>query len=91
MASNSKDEYLAKPSGACCLEGTIHDGEKRGRFQTLHNINTYIAEPSSETSNGNIVIYFPDVWGFFQNGFLLMDAFADAGYLTIGIDYFQDV
>jgi hypothetical protein len=35
--------------------------------------------------------YFPDVWGFFTNGFLVMDGFADAGYLTLGLDYFRGV
>ncbi|KAK5110977.1 hypothetical protein LTR85_000687 [Meristemomyces frigidus] len=35
------------------------------------------------------LLYFPDVWGFFNNGFLIMDGFADAGYLTLGLDYFR--
>lgn len=29
------------------------------------------------------------VWGMFNNGLLVMDAFADAGYLTVGLDYFR--
>jgi hypothetical protein len=37
------------------------------------------------------VLYFPDVWGFFANAFLIMDGFADAGFLTLGMDYFQGV
>lgn len=50
-----------------------------------------------ETANAlanNLTIfvrYFPDVWGFFKNGFLVMDGFADAGYLTLGLDYFRGV
>lgn len=35
------------------------------------------------------LLYFPDVWGFFNNGFLVMDAFAQAGYLVLGLDYFR--
>ena len=35
------------------------------------------------------MLYYPDVFGFFTNGLLVMDEFAAAGYLTIGIDYFQ--
>lgn len=37
------------------------------------------------------MLYFPDVWGFFNNGFLIMDGFADAGFLTLGLDYFRGV
>ncbi|KAF9630221.1 hypothetical protein BFW01_g402 [Lasiodiplodia theobromae] len=88
MASN---EYLAKPSGACCLEGTLHNGEPRGTFTQIADVETYVATPPPGKSNGNIVLYFPDVWGMFPNGLLVMDGFADAGYLTLGLDYFRGV
>lgn len=88
MASN---EYLAKPSGACCLEGTLHSGEPRGTFTQIADVETYVATPPPGKSNGNIVLYFPDVWGMFPNGLLVMDGFANAGYLTLGIDYFRGV
>lgn len=81
--------YLAKPPGDCCIAGNLHDGEPRGTQETIEGINTYIVHPAAEKSNGNIILYFPDVWGLFKNGLLVMDGFADAGYLTIGIDYFR--
>ncbi|KAK5047269.1 hypothetical protein LTR84_006791 [Exophiala bonariae] len=84
-----QDDYLAKPSGECCLKGSIHEGEGRGRFETVSGMNTYITSPKEGTANGNIVLYFPDVWGFFPNGFLIMDGFADAGYQVLGPDYFR--
>jgi dienelactone hydrolase len=84
-------EYLAKPSGACCLKGTIHKGESRGSWTEVAGVETYIATPPAEKANGNILLYFPDVWGMFPNGLLVMDAFADAGYLTLGLDYFRGV
>ncbi|KAI1350772.1 hypothetical protein F5Y01DRAFT_325838 [Xylaria sp. FL0043] len=83
------DEYLARPSGQCCLKGTIHEGEARGRWEVIEGLETYIATPPDTQANGHILLYFPDVWGMFPNGFLVMDAFADAGYLTLGIDYFR--
>ncbi|KAI0975709.1 alpha/beta-hydrolase [Xylaria arbuscula] len=83
------DGYLAKPSGSCCLEGTIHKGEARGRWDVVEGVDTYIATPSKENANGHVLLYFPDVWGLFLNGLLIMDAFADAGYLTLGLDYFR--
>ena len=88
MADN--EGYLAKPSADCCLKGSIHKGEPRGRFETVHGVETYISSPQGNV-NGNILLYFPDVWGFFSNGFLIMDGFADAGYQVIGLDYFRGV
>ena len=88
---NSGDEYLAKPSGECCLRGSLHQGEPCGVFETIYSVETYVSRPSDLTRNGNILLYFPDVWGMFPNGLLVMDSFASAGYLTIGLDYFQGV
>ena len=85
------EDYLANPSGQCCLKGSIHKGEPRGRHETVSGIDTYISTPSPENANGHILLYFPDVWGFFLNGFLIMDGFADAGYLVLGLDYFRGV
>ncbi|CAI6080459.1 unnamed protein product [Clonostachys chloroleuca] len=86
--TDTSDSYLAKPSGPCCLKGTIHKGEARGRWETIAGVETYISEPPQDKANGHVLLYFPDVWGMFPNGFLVMDAFADAGYLVLGLDYF---
>lgn len=83
--------YLAKPAAECCLKGSIHEGEPRGEFQKIADVETYVAQPSGGNANGHILLYFPDVWGMFSNGLLIMDGFADAGYLTLGIDYFRGV
>lgn len=85
----SDKSYLARPSGDCCLKGNIHDGEPRGSIETIASVESYVAHPPKGKANGNILLYFPDVWGLFKNGLLIMDAFADAGYLTIGVDYFR--
>tara|TARA_R110002003_G_scaffold121_40_gene10969 strand:+ start:1434 stop:1778 length:345 start_codon:yes stop_codon:yes gene_type:complete len=87
----TSDDYLAKPSGACCLNGTLHDGESRGRWETIADVETYISAPPPEKANGNVLLYFPDVWGMFPNGLLVMDAFANAGYMVLGLDYFRGV
>lgn len=83
--------YLAAPSGQCCLKGSLHQGDPRGEHTTVADVETYIARPDPFLANGHILFYFPDVWGFFTNGFLIMDGFADAGYLTIALDYFRGV
>ena len=88
--SNS-ESWLAQPSGACCLKGSFHEGTSRGRFITVADVETYIVEPNRSNANGHILLYFPDVWGMFPNGLLVMDAFADSGYLVLGLDYFRGV
>lgn len=90
-SKSGPDAYLAKPSGSCCLKGTIHKGEGRGRRETIANVETYISVPPASKANGNVLLYFPDVWGMFPNGLLVMDAFASAGYTVLGLDYFRGV
>lgn len=82
---------IAKEPGDCCLTGTIHSGTPRGEIAKIAGIVTYLARPKEGSSNGNILLYFPDVWGLFNNGLLIMDAFADAGYFVLGLDYFRGV
>lgn len=91
MGDYAADEYLAQPSGACCLRGVLHEGESRGTFETIAGVDTYVSKPPPAKANGHILLYFPDVWGMFPNGLLVMDSFADAGYLTLGLDYFRGV
>jgi len=86
--TRSDGEFLAKPSGDCCLKGSLHEGTPRGSMVTISGIETYMATPSKTKANGHILLYFPDVWGLFNNGLLIMDGFADAGYLVLGLDYF---
>jgi dienelactone hydrolase len=90
-AMKSEDPVLAKPSGLCCLQGVIHTGEPRGKFENVADVETYIVHPKSRTSNGHILLYFADVWGMFNNGLLIMDGFAEAGYTVLGLDYFRGV
>jgi hypothetical protein len=85
------DSYLAKPSGACCLTGSLHQGEPRGKFANVADVETYIVQPPEGKANGHILLYFPDVWGMFNNGQLIMDGFADNGFLVLGLDYFRGV
>lgn len=83
--------YLAQPPSACCFVGKIHHGDPRGSVEEVIGVPTYVARPTEGAANGNIVLYFPDVWGLSNNAKLLMDGFADGGYLALGIDYFRGV
>lgn len=84
--------YLAQPPGPCCWLGTIHHGTPRGAVEHILDVPTYVARPpAADKANGHVVLYFPDVWGMSNNAMLLMDGFADAGFLTLGMDYFRGV
>ncbi|KAK5116368.1 hypothetical protein LTR62_007915 [Meristemomyces frigidus] len=85
----SGDQEIAKPSGECCLQGTIHEGEPRGRIESIADMETYVVEPPKDKANGHVLLYYPDVYGHFVNGFLVMDGFANAGYTVLGPDYFR--
>lgn len=90
-STKTSNEYLANPSGLCCLKGTIHEGEARGTWERIAGVDSYITTPPHGKANGHVLLYFPDVWGMFPNGLLVMDAFADAGFLVVGLDYFRGV
>lgn len=91
LAGSGEGDYLAKPSGPCCLNGFIHSGSPRGTMAQIADIETYVVHPRDGKGNGNILLYFPDVWGLFTNGLLVMDSFAEAGYTVLGLDYFMGV
>ncbi|KAH8699323.1 dienelactone hydrolase [Phaeosphaeriaceae sp. PMI808] len=87
MGTNT-DAVLAKPVDLCCLRGSIHSGEPKGRVEEIEGVDTYVATPDAKISNGSILLYFPDALGLHINSFLMMDAFATCGYLVLGVDYF---
>jgi hypothetical protein len=90
-AQPAEPEWLAKPSGACCLKGHLHNGDPKGSFERVADVETYVTKPPAGKDNGHMIFYFPDVFGFFTNGLLVMDSFAENGYTVAGIDYFSGV
>jgi hypothetical protein len=89
--SNDKSEYLAQPPSTCCFVGKIHEGTPRGKMDDIIGVPSYVSHPGEGKGNGHVVLYFPDVWGMSNNSMLLMDGFADAGFITLGMDYFRGV
>ncbi|CEI63571.1 unnamed protein product [Fusarium venenatum] len=82
------DRVLAKPADLCCLKGEIHTGEPTGSVKQIDGIDTYVAEPQPGKENGHVLLFFPDAFGLHINCFLMMDAYAECGYRTLGVDYF---
>jgi hypothetical protein len=87
----AEGEYLAQPPSTCCFVGNLHKGSPRGTTEEILGVPTYIAKPEAEKATGHVVLYFPDVWGLSINSQLLVDSLADAGFLTLCMDYFRGV
>ena len=85
------DPVLAKPADVCCLKGAFHTGEQTGSIEQVEGVDTYVAKPPPNKANGNVLLFFPDAFGLHINSFLMMDAFAECGYLTLGVDFFLGV
>ncbi|KAH8744836.1 hypothetical protein F5883DRAFT_439543, partial [Diaporthe sp. PMI_573] len=90
MAQSAADQpYLAKPPDNCYIAGNLHAGKPRGAQKIIEGIDPYIIYLLAGKLNRNIVLYFPNIWGLFKNGLLVIDSFADAKYLIIGLNYFR--
>ncbi|RPD64754.1 alpha/beta-hydrolase [Lentinus tigrinus ALCF2SS1-6] len=80
---------LAGPPGECCRKTIQHDGVARGKVETVAGVETYVARPA-DGSTKKIILFFADVYGpLYINAQLIMDYWADNGYLVIGLDYFE--
>lgn len=87
--TTTKSNVLAQAPSECCAKGSIHEGTPKGVFETVTELRTYVAKPAEGKANGHVLLYFCDITGMSNNHLLLMDAWAEAGYLALGIDYFQ--
>lgn len=73
-----------------CVSGTLHNGPSTGKVTTLHGLPTYVAEPSSGSPKGIIVI-IPDAFGWeFINNRLLADSYAKRGDYRVYIPDFMN-
>ncbi|KAJ4983631.1 dienelactone hydrolase [Stagonosporopsis vannaccii] len=78
------------PPAACCIQGFKHEGEARGRMDTVGDFKAYVVEPESAASwNGYGVVYLTDVIGHkLINAHLLADQYAENGYVVLMPDLF---
>ncbi|MCJ1485296.1 hypothetical protein MMC06_005470 [Schaereria dolodes] len=77
---------------SCCLSGSVHEGEPKGRVETIGGLQTYVSEPKDK-STAKTVIFIVDnmvselinpphgVFGYeFKNVRLLADNYAKVGF-----------
>ncbi|KAI0674008.1 alpha/beta-hydrolase [Trametes maxima] len=80
---------LAGPPGECCRQTVHHDGTPTGTLEIIGGVNTYVARPKAGVVT-KIIIFFSDVYGaLYTNSQLVMDYWAENGYLVLGLDYFE--
>ncbi|KAI0829107.1 alpha/beta-hydrolase [Trametes gibbosa] len=82
---------LAGPPGDCCFRTVQHAGTPRGRVETIAGVETYVARPAAGAAAAErVVLFFSDVFGaLYVNSQLIMDYWADHGYLVLAADYFE--
>lgn len=59
---------------SCCVSGHIHEGTPKGKFETLHGLNTYVTGSGAAT-----IVFLPDIFGIYPNVQLLADTWAEEG------------
>ncbi|CAG7952761.1 unnamed protein product [Penicillium nalgiovense] len=80
MASN--------PPAACCAIGVKYEGEAKGQFQQIGDVEVYISRP--EHSSKRSILLLTDVIGHrFINAQLIADQLAANGYMVVMPDLFH--
>ncbi|KAK3111732.1 hypothetical protein LTR53_012714 [Teratosphaeriaceae sp. CCFEE 6253] len=74
----------------CCATGSLHQGQARGRFETVHGLECYIADAPSDRPSGIIVI-IPDAFGIaLANNKILADEYAKKANATVYLPDFMN-
>jgi dienelactone hydrolase len=74
-----------------CFTGHINPGSPTGRWETVYNLRTYIAEPASAKPVLGIIVIIPDAFGVdFVNNQILADHYASAAQFLVYLPDFMD-
>ncbi|ETN38874.1 uncharacterized protein HMPREF1541_06915 [Cyphellophora europaea CBS 101466] len=72
-----------------CIKGTIHEGQPKGKEETIHGLNTYVV--GNRTDPRGIIVVYSDIFGIpLPNNRLIADAYAANGeWLVYLPDFFK--
>ncbi|KAF2156541.1 alpha/beta-hydrolase [Myriangium duriaei CBS 260.36] len=74
-----------------CFSGHVNPGSPTGRFETVYNRRTYVAEPPDGKQAQGIIVIIPDAFGVpFVNNQILADHYASAGSFLVLLPDFMD-
>ncbi|KAF8626702.1 hypothetical protein AX15_004726 [Amanita polypyramis BW_CC] len=74
---------------ADCVRGVRHEGTPSGKFEKIGGVDCYIATPTGDHAQDKVLLYLPDALGLHINSYLLVDDYAENGFKTICIDYYD--
>ncbi|KAF5613328.1 esterase lipase [Fusarium sp. NRRL 25303] len=78
----------SKTISSCCYQGVKHEGQPRGRIETVGETEIYVVEPESD--NGIGLVFLTDIIGHkFVNAQLIADQFAANRYTVVMPDLFH--
>ncbi|KAK7681810.1 hypothetical protein QCA50_015157 [Cerrena zonata] len=73
-----------------CIAGVRHEGTPEGEIKEIGGIRSYVTTPKGDYAKDKVLLFLPDVFGIdLDNGKLLADTFAEAGYPVIVPDLFK--
>lgn len=74
-----------------CFTGHVNPGSPTGRWDTVHGLRSYIAEPAAGTQAQGIVVIIPDAFGVdFINNQILADHYASAAQFIVYLPDFMN-
>ncbi len=74
-----------------CFSGHVNPGSPTGRWETVHGLRTYIAEPPAGKTTKAIIVIIPDAFGVdFVNNQILADHYASAADYLVYLPDFMD-
>ncbi|KAF7555974.1 hypothetical protein G7046_g6419 [Stylonectria norvegica] len=74
-----------------CFQGSIHEGQPRGKNIKLHGLDAYVTEPSDGRTVKGIIVVLPDAFGWdFVNCRILADHLSDKGHYKVYLPDFMN-
>lgn len=74
-----------------CFTGHINTGTPTGRWETIHGLRTYVAEPTGGKEARGVVVIIPDAFGVdFVNNQILSDHICSAAQFLVYLPDFMN-
>ncbi|KAL2005266.1 hypothetical protein VTN00DRAFT_2476 [Thermoascus crustaceus] len=73
----------------CCVVGVKHEGEAKGEFKQIGDVDTYFSYPAHRSTKHAILILTDVIGHRFINSQLIADQFAANGYFVVMPDLFH--
>ena len=74
-----------------CFTGHVNPGTPTGRFDTVHGLRTYVAEPAAGKRVLGIIVIIPDAFGVeFINNQIVADHYASATQCLVYLPDFMN-